>query len=98
MPSDVPTREAGTDPKEKGTLMRQSTVNIHSGHKGDVVVISGHHVGEPERLGEILEVLGEADHSHYRVRWDDGSESVFYPGSDASIRPAHQSGPARRSP
>ena len=66
--------------------MSTATVNIHSGAVGDVVVISGHRVGERERLGEILELLGEADHTHYRVRWDDGSESVFYPGSDASIR------------
>jgi hypothetical protein len=78
--------------------MKQVTTSIRSGHEGDVVVISGHHVGEPERLGEILEVLGEADHSHYRVRWDDGSESVFYPGGDASIRPARRSGSTRRSP
>jgi hypothetical protein len=78
--------------------MKPTTVNIHSGHEGDVVAISGHHVGEPERLGEILEVLGESDHSHYRVRWDDGSESVFYPGSDASIRPTQRSGSTRRSP
>ena len=25
---------------------------------GDVVAIHGHHLGEPERLGEILEILG----------------------------------------
>ena len=74
-----------------------TTVNIHSGRKGDVVVISGHRVGERERLGEILEVLGEADHSRYRVRWDGGPESVFVPGSDAAIRRARSSGPPRRS-
>ena len=66
--------------------MSQMTIDIRSGRKGDVIVISGHRVGEHERLGEILEVLGEADHFHYRVRWDDGSESVFVPGSDAGIR------------
>jgi hypothetical protein len=53
---------------------------------GDLIVIHGHHVGEPEQLGEILEVLGEPGHGHYRVRWDDGHESVFYPGNDATIR------------
>lgn len=53
---------------------------------GDVVVIHGHHVGEHEQLGEILEMLGEAEHVHYRVRWEDGHESLFYPGSDATIR------------
>jgi rRNA processing protein Gar1 len=78
--------------------MKQATTSIRSGHKGDIVVISGHHVGEPERLGEILEVLGEADHVHFRVRWEDGSDSVFYPGSDASIRPTRRSRSTRRSP
>ena len=72
-------------------------IDIRSGRKGDVVVISGHHVGDRERFGEILEVLGEADHCHYRVRWDDDSESVFVPGSDAAIRRSRSSGPTRRS-
>jgi len=53
---------------------------------GDVVVIEGHHVGESRRTGEILEVLGEAGHEHYRVRWEDGRETVFYPSSDATVR------------
>jgi Ala-tRNA(Pro) deacylase len=66
--------------------MNQTTTSIRSGRKGDVVVISGHRVGERERIGEILEVLGEEDRVHYRVRWEDGNESVFYPGSDAAIR------------
>ena len=78
--------------------MKPVTTSIRSGHEGDVIVISGHHVGEPERLGEILEVLGEADHTHYRVRWDDGSESVFYPGSDASIRLSTKRTPSPRTP
>ena len=68
--------------------MDPKTLNIDSGQKGDIVVISGHHVGEPERMGEILERLGTPGHVHYRVRWDDESESLFYPGSDASIRPS----------
>lgn len=55
---------------------------------GYVVVITGHRVGERERIGEILETLGEGDHLRYRVRWDDGRESTFYPGSDATIRHA----------
>ena len=54
--------------------------------RGDVVVVTGHRVGEPERTGEILEVLGEPGHRRYRVRWDDGHESIFYPGSDATVR------------
>jgi hypothetical protein len=32
-------------------------------------------------------VLGQPDHVRYRVRWDEEHESIFYPGSDATIRP-----------
>lgn len=55
---------------------------------GDLVVIEGHHVGEGRRLGEILEVIGEAGGEHFRVRWEDGRETLFYPSSDATIHPA----------
>jgi translation initiation factor IF-1 len=54
---------------------------------GDVVIVEGHRVGDSRRLGEIIEVIGEPDHEHYRVRWEDGRETVFYPSSDATIRP-----------
>jgi hypothetical protein len=55
---------------------------------GDIVIVEGHRVGDRRRLGEILEVLGTPGHEHYRVRWDDGREAVFYPSSDATIQPA----------
>ena len=53
---------------------------------GDLIHIVGHRVGDSRRTGEVLEVLGEPGHEHYRVRWEDGHESVFYPSSDATIR------------
>ena len=56
---------------------------------GDVVEISGHRLGDAQRLGEILEVLGDPGHEHFRVRWEDGHESIVYPSSDAVIRPRH---------
>ena len=28
------------------------------GHKGDLLIVAGHHVGEGEQIAEILEVLG----------------------------------------
>jgi hypothetical protein len=59
---------------------------------GDLVEIHGHRLGQPGRTGEILEVLGQPEHEHYRVRWEDGRESIFTPGSDASIRHAHRPG------
>ena len=52
---------------------------------GDHIVIEAHRVGEAHRIGEILEVLGGKTHGHYRVRWQDGSETVFYPSNDARI-------------
>ena len=60
--------------------------SAHAAEAGDLIVIAGHHVGEAERIGEILEVLGELPHESYRVRWDDDRESVFRPGSDATIK------------
>jgi hypothetical protein len=65
---------------------------------GDVVVVHGHHVGEPSRTGEILELVPGAEHDRYRVRWDDGHESIFTPGSDTLIRqPATRGRRARRT-
>ena len=58
----------------------------HAAEVGDLIVIAGHHVGESERIAEILEVLGELPHERYRVRWDDGRESVYVLGSDATIK------------
>jgi len=58
------------------------------GRVGDLVIVEGHRIGESRRIGEILERLGEAGHEHYRVRWDDGHESVFYPSSDSTIQRA----------
>jgi hypothetical protein len=53
---------------------------------GDWVVIHRHAVGEQERAGLILEVLGPPGHERFRVRWDEEHESIFYPGADATIR------------
>jgi hypothetical protein len=57
---------------------------------GDVVVVHGHTTGEAARSGVILEVLGDPGHAHFRVRWDEEHESLYWPGSDASIRPARR--------
>jgi hypothetical protein len=54
---------------------------------GDRIVIKGHHVGEPDRDCEVLEVRGADGGPPYRVRWgDNGHESLFFPGSDASVQ------------
>lgn len=68
--------------------MNEQQQPVHA-EVGDVIVIRGHHVGDPERMGEILEVSGEPSHVRCRVRWDDGHESTLSPGSDAVVRHAH---------
>lgn len=53
---------------------------------GDRLVIKGHHVGEPDRDAEILEVHGDDGAPPWVVRWEeDGHEGLFVPGSDAVI-------------
>jgi hypothetical protein len=58
------------------------------GHVGDHVVVEGAKVGQTRRTGEIVEVLG----NHYRVRWDDGHQTTFFPSSDARIEPVRTAG------
>ena len=49
------------------------------------------------KKGEVLEVLDRGGVEHYHVRWDDGHEGLFYPGSDAhSLHPGQRGGPAQR--
>ncbi|MEO8476906.1 MAG: DUF1918 domain-containing protein [Actinomycetota bacterium] len=46
---------------------------------GDRIAVETEHVGEPERQGEVLEVIEGATTVRYRVKWHDGHESVFTP-------------------
>jgi hypothetical protein len=40
-------------------------------------------------------VLGEQGHVHFRVRWDEEHESLYWPGSDATLRPGSRRAPRR---
>jgi hypothetical protein len=54
---------------------------------GDMLVVCGHRVGEPDRTGEVVEVRGEDGEPPYVVRWDDtGHEGLYFPGSDAHVQ------------
>jgi Ala-tRNA(Pro) deacylase len=57
-----------------------------------LIEVGGRKVGETPRKGEVLEVLGLPGHVHYRVRWEDGHESIFYPGSDTHVRTEARAG------
>jgi hypothetical protein len=64
----------------------EHTSSILRAQPGDRLVVHGHHVGEAQRDGEILEVLGENGAPPYLVRWSDsGHVSRLFPGSDASV-------------
>jgi Domain of unknown function (DUF1918) len=52
---------------------------------GDKIVIETATLDTPRRHGEIVEVIGEGDRTHYRVRWQDGHESIYVPGPDARV-------------
>jgi hypothetical protein len=52
---------------------------------GDEIVVDGPHTGDIARQGEILEVMDRGGITHFRVRWDDGHETVFFPSSDAHV-------------
>jgi hypothetical protein len=54
---------------------------------GDAIVIDGRDVGRQRRRGEVLEIRGDKDHEHYLVRWEDGHESILFPGTDAHVEP-----------
>lgn len=49
---------------------------------GDRVTIRGRTVENPDRHGEIIEVRGPDGAGPYVVRFDDGHESIVYPGGD----------------
>ena len=51
--------------------------------RGDRVAVETEHVGEPEREGEILEIIEGSTSITYRVRWDDGRETLFTPSAGA---------------
>ncbi|MGH3082739.1 MAG: DUF1918 domain-containing protein [Gaiellaceae bacterium] len=66
------------------------TENGFRAHIGDLVVVEGRRLGQTQRVGEILKVLGAPGHEHYSVRWEDGRETVFYPSNDAIIQHAER--------
>lgn len=68
-------------------------------HVGDRLVSEGNRVGAGRRSGTVLDVIGEPGSRRYRVRWDDGHETIFLPGSDTVVEhrhdPAGEGGPVQ---
>jgi hypothetical protein len=51
---------------------------------GDWIDVNGL-PGNAPRSGQIIEVLGSGGHEHYRVRWDERHESIFYPTEGTAV-------------
>ncbi|WP_022891401.1 DUF1918 domain-containing protein [Agromyces subbeticus] len=56
----------------------QASVGAH-------LVIHGKQVGQSMRRGEILEVRGDDGGPPYLVRFEDGHETLLYPGADCVL-------------
>jgi hypothetical protein len=54
--------------------------------KGDKLTVHGRHVGQHDRTAEVVEVLGRDGNPPYRVRFEDGHETVMSPGPDSVVR------------
>jgi hypothetical protein len=55
-------------------------------NKGDRIIVESNKVGGGTRAGEVVEVIaGSGGVTHYRVRWDDGRETTFFPSSDTHL-------------
>ncbi|KAA0232352.1 MAG: hypothetical protein JJLCMIEE_00360 [Acidimicrobiales bacterium] len=56
---------------------------------GDMLIVRGHKVGDPERRAKVLEVRGSAGGPPYIVAWEDdrsgSNEHLFFPGSDVKV-------------
>jgi hypothetical protein len=66
---------------------------------GDRLSMESERIGQSAREGVVVEVLGTGEGAHYRVRWDDGHESTFYPtaGSVRIIPKASKAGKAAKA-
>jgi hypothetical protein len=50
---------------------------------GDRVVAESESTERAPRRGEVLEVMREDPHPRYRIRWDDGHETIYTPAAGA---------------
>ena len=53
---------------------------------GDRVIVESESTTRPHRAGVIEEVVRDEPSPRYRIRWDDGHESIYTPASGALRR------------
>jgi hypothetical protein len=54
------------------------------GEVGATIVVESERTTQPQRRGVIEEVLAE-DPPRYRVRWEDGRETIFSPSAGVAV-------------
>lgn len=54
---------------------------------GDRIEVRGRTVGAQPRTGEIVEARGPEGAPPYLVRFDDGHETLVFPGPDSVLEP-----------
>lgn len=52
---------------------------------GDILHVHGRTVGDRARTGEVIEVHGQDGGPPYLVRFEDGHETLVFPGPDATV-------------
>ena len=57
---------------------------------GGHLIIHGKQVGQANRHGVILEIRGEDGGPPWLVRFDDGHETLLYPGADCELEHEHE--------
>jgi hypothetical protein len=63
---------------------------------GDELTVKGHHQGDEDHHGEIIEVIGADGAPPYMVRWRNGFESLFYIRPRPASATAHDRVPDTR--
>ena len=70
-------------------------MNVEDARVGDWLEVNAVG-GGPSRRGQILQLLGEPGHRHFRVRWDDQHESLHFPAQGTRVLDPVQAGAAAR--
>ncbi|HEY6740702.1 MAG TPA: DUF1918 domain-containing protein [Actinopolymorphaceae bacterium] len=64
---------------------------------GDRLHVHGRRVGNPDKVGKIIEVRGAGGTPPYVVRFDNGQQALVFPGPDAVVEPGETRGGGERA-
>jgi len=76
---------AGRHPAAGHSPLDLSGGGAMKANQGDQILVGVTAPDTPDRRGQVIEVLGHGADEHYLVRWQDGHESIYYPGPDARV-------------